>query len=60
VDPLVETLGRALFVPQLSLFPVLYLDPQLSVFQFPPLSSNIAVRRVADAPPAASAAGGQP
>lgn len=46
VDPLVESLGRALFLPQLSLFPVMYLDPELSVFQFKPLSSNIAVRRV--------------
>jgi hypothetical protein len=47
VDPLVEALGRALFLPQFSVFPVLYLDAELSVFQFPPLSSNIAVRRVA-------------
>lgn len=42
-----EVMGRALFLPQLSVFPVLYLDPEISVFQFPPLSSNIAVRRVA-------------
>lgn len=46
LDPVVEGLGRALFLPQLSVFPVLYLDPDLSVFQFPPLQSNIGVRRV--------------
>ncbi|KAI8468107.1 MAG: hypothetical protein J3K34DRAFT_21350 [Monoraphidium minutum] len=46
-DALIEAAGRALFLPQLSVFPVLYLDADLAVFQFPPLSSNIAVRRVA-------------
>jgi hypothetical protein len=47
LEPLIESVGRAFFFPQLSVFPVLYLDQDLSVFQFTPLSSNIAVRRVA-------------
>eukprot|EP00850_Spirogloea_muscicola_P024700 SM001327S27067 [mRNA] locus=s1327:1006:1681:- [translate_table: standard] len=41
-----NNLGRALFFPQLSTFPVLYLDQDLVVFNFPPLSTNIAAHRV--------------
>jgi hypothetical protein len=37
---------RAAFLPDLALFPVLYVDEQLAVFKFPPLNSNIAVRKV--------------
>jgi hypothetical protein len=37
---------RAAFLPDLALFPVLYVDDQLAVFKFPPLNSNIAVRKV--------------
>ena len=46
-DRAVGALGRASFVPPLARFPVRYLDPDLSVFRFPPLSSDIGIRRVA-------------
>lgn len=47
LDGFVGALGRAAFLPQFAVFPVLYVDDQLAVFQFPPLKSNIAVRKVA-------------
>ena len=43
---MVGVLGRAAFFPRFAKFPVLYLDEDLAVFQFPPLQSNIAVRRM--------------
>jgi len=46
-DQSVSALGRLGFVPPLARFPVRYLDPDLSVFRFPPLRSDIAIRRVA-------------
>eukprot|EP00877_Chromochloris_zofingiensis_P007624 jgi/Chrzof1/3114/Cz12g12150.t1 len=50
-DQMIGVLGRAAFLPQFAVFPVLYLDDQLAVFSFPPLKSNIAVRKVAAAAP---------
>ncbi|GAQ86961.1 hypothetical protein KFL_003230060 [Klebsormidium nitens] len=38
--------GRALFFPELSRFPVLYLDQDLVVFEFPPLRTKIAAARL--------------
>ena len=46
LDRVVGALGRAGFFPQFAVFPVLYLDEDMAVFRFPPLNSNIAVRRV--------------
>ena len=45
LDRLVDLTGRLLFLKQLSVFPVLYLDEELSCFRFPPLQSNICVRK---------------
>jgi hypothetical protein len=54
INAAVRALGRAAFLPSLALFPVAYLDgdrdgaggtPELAVFTFPPLASNIGVRR---------------
>jgi hypothetical protein len=49
LDAVVGALGRAAFFPRFAVFPVLYLDGAdgVAVFRFPPLSSNIAVRRLA-------------
>lgn len=49
LDAVVGALGRAAFFPRFAVFPVLYLDDNdgVAVFRFPPLSSNIAVRRLA-------------
>ena len=46
-DAAVTALGRASFFEGLAVFPVLHLDTDagVSVFRFPPLSSNIAVVR---------------
>eukprot|EP00798_Chlamydomonas_sp_ICE-L_P003394 gene3394-13434_t len=38
---------RGAFFPQFAVFPVLYLDEDICVFNFPPLNSNIAVKRIA-------------
>lgn len=46
IDAAIGAAGRAAFFPQFALFPVLYVDADLAVFKFPPLDSNIAVRRV--------------
>jgi len=46
-DRAVSALGRLGFIPPLARFPVRYLDPDLSVFHFPPLRSDIGIRRVA-------------
>eukprot|EP00897_Mesotaenium_endlicherianum_P004742 jgi/Mesen1/4296/ME000022S03585 len=46
VQRAINALGRASFFPQLAVFPVLYVDSEYAVFQFTPLHSNIAVRRV--------------
>lgn len=48
LDGVVGALGRAAFLPSLARFPVLHLDAAsgLSVFRFPPLASNIAIRRL--------------
>ena len=46
LDRVVGALGRAGFLPQYAVFPVLYLDDDMAVFRFPPLNSNIAVRKV--------------
>ena len=46
-DRVVSALGRLGFVPPLARFPVRYLDPDFSVFRFPPLRSDIGIRRVA-------------
>ena len=43
---MIGALGRAGFFPQFAVFPVLYLDEDMAVFRFPPLNSNIAVRKV--------------
>ena len=45
LDRLIGFTGRLLFLKQLSVFPVLYLDEELSCFRFPPLQSNIVVRK---------------
>lgn len=45
LDRLIGLTGRLLFFEQLSVFPVLYLDAELSCFRFPPLQSNILVRK---------------
>ena len=45
LDRLIGLTGRLLFLKQLSVFPVLYLDEELSCFRFPPLKSNIFVRK---------------
>ena len=47
-DALVQAIGTAAFFPQLSRFPLKYVDPDvnLAVFQFPPLSTTIVARRV--------------
>jgi hypothetical protein len=42
----INSVGRAMFFPQLSLFPVLYLDQDIAVFEFPPLRTKIAVARL--------------
>ncbi|KAK9843722.1 hypothetical protein WJX81_003629 [Elliptochloris bilobata] len=47
LDRVVGALGRAGFFSHFAVFPVLYLDDDMAVFRFPPLNSNIAVRRVA-------------
>lgn len=44
-DSLLSSVGRAGFFPQLALFPVLYMDQDLAVFEFPPLNSKIAIHR---------------
>lgn len=46
MDRAVSALGRAGFFPQFAVFPVQYLDEDTAVFQFPPLKSSIAVRRL--------------
>lgn len=46
VDSLIGAAGRTAFFPQFAVFPVLYVDSDFAVFNFPPLNSNIAVRRV--------------
>ena len=45
-DTAITAIGRAAFFPALALFPVLHVDAEIAVFRFPPLRSNIAVRRV--------------
>lgn len=56
VDALVNAVGRAGFISQLAVFPVLYFNQEagVCVFRFPPLRSNIATRRRGPAPPAAA------
>jgi hypothetical protein len=46
LDSLLTSLGRATFFPQLALFPVAWMDEDLAVFEFPPLSSKIAITRI--------------
>ena len=48
LDRVVMALGKLGFIKEFSYFPVLYMDPegQLAVFSFPPLNSNIAIRRI--------------
>ncbi|GFR48774.1 hypothetical protein Agub_g10595 [Astrephomene gubernaculifera] len=46
-DGIIGALGRAAFFPQLAVFPVLYLDSDISVFRFTPLDTLIAVYKVA-------------
>lgn len=45
---LVNAVGRLSFISPLAVFPVLYYSPEddVCIFRFPPLSSNIAARRV--------------
>lgn len=57
VSQAIMQMGRLSFFPQFSVFPVLYLDPDLCVFQFKPLKTNVAVRRVLALPPVSSANG---
>lgn len=47
-DALTQRVGQLFFFPQLSRFPVTYADAgvRLVVFEFPPLSTTIAARRV--------------
>ena len=47
-EALVQAIGTGAFIPQLSRFPVEYVDQdvRLAVFQFPPLSTTIVARRV--------------
>ncbi len=46
LDTWITRVGNATFFPSLALFPVLYLDSELCVFEFPFLSSKIAVRKI--------------
>lgn len=46
IDRVIGTMGRAAFFPSLSTFPVLYVDQDIVVFKFDPLSTNIAARHV--------------
>jgi len=50
VDRIITAMGRPAFIPPLAIFPVLYLDQDLCVFKFPPLSTEIAVRRIRTLP----------
>ncbi|MEW5318229.1 MAG: hypothetical protein WDW38_009467 [Sanguina aurantia] len=45
-DSMITAVGKAGFLPQFAVFPVAYLDEDLAVFEFPPLKSKIAVRRL--------------
>lgn len=45
VEALIRSVGRATFFSGLSVFPVRYLDSDLTVFDFPPLRSSIAAIR---------------
>ena len=49
LDAAVGFLGRAGFIPAFALFPVLAVTAEYAVFQFPPLRSNIAIRKVSAA-----------
>ncbi len=46
VDEIIGSAGRAAFFPQFAVFPIYYLDDDLTVFEFTPLSSKISARRV--------------
>lgn len=47
LDSLINAVGRLGFVPSLSRFPVRYIDSEgLTVFEYPPLATTIAARRV--------------
>lgn len=46
IDSVISTLGRSAFFPQLAIFPILYLDEDMCVFEFPVLSSKIGVRKI--------------
>eukprot|EP00983_Pelagomonas_calceolata_P076768 1153558-Pelagomonas_calceolata.AAC.1 len=46
VDQVIGSIGRAAFFPQFAVFPIHYLDDELTVFEFTPLSSKISARRV--------------
>jgi len=46
LDQVITQLGRLAFFPQLSVYPVLYLDADLCVFKFKPMESTIACRKV--------------
>lgn len=50
MDAIIGSIGRAAFFSDLALFPVLYLDDDMAVFEFPPLKSKIACRKVMDQP----------
>jgi hypothetical protein len=50
LDALVTMLGRAGFLPSLAVFPVDYMDDDMAVFEFPPLSSKIAINKLPPPP----------
>lgn len=49
VDAMMGQVGRTFFFPQFAVFPVDYMDDELAVFEFPPLRSKIAIRRLGPA-----------
>ncbi|KAF5842800.1 hypothetical protein DUNSADRAFT_5172 [Dunaliella salina] len=46
IDQVVGSIGRAAFFPQFAVFPIHYLDDDMTVFEFTPLSSKISAQRV--------------
>lgn len=49
LDKVVNFLGRLGFIPAFAIFPVLSVSKKYAVFRFPPLQSNIAIKRITEA-----------